>query len=95
MYENNNKFICRQRNSDSDTIVSLLFYIVDYETYVLTLTRDAHLKFWSCSKGQCVAVIDVREKTADNSKDRVQGGKLILCLIIYLYKLATITSFFV
>ncbi|CAH1112722.1 unnamed protein product [Psylliodes chrysocephalus] len=66
----------RQRNSDSDTIVSLLFYIVDYETYVLTLTRDAHLKFWSCSKGQCVAVIDVREKTADNSKDRVQGAIL-------------------
>ncbi|XP_072392736.1 nuclear pore complex protein Nup160 homolog [Diabrotica undecimpunctata] len=66
----------RPRNSDGDTIVSLLFYIVDYETYVLTLTRDAHLKFWSCTKGQCVAVIDVREKTGDSSKDRVQGAIL-------------------
>ncbi|XP_057663813.1 nuclear pore complex protein Nup160 homolog [Diorhabda carinulata] len=66
----------RSRNSDGDAIVSLLFYIVDYETYVLTLTRDAHLKFWSCSKGQCVAVIDVREKTGDNTKDRVQAAIL-------------------
>ncbi|KAG5881796.1 hypothetical protein JTB14_037092 [Gonioctena quinquepunctata] len=66
----------RQKNSDGDSIASLLFYVVDYETYVLTLTRDGHLKFWSCTKGQCVAVIDILEKTGENSRDQVQAASL-------------------
>ncbi|CAG9862053.1 unnamed protein product [Phyllotreta striolata] len=66
----------RQRNSDSENIVSLLFYDLDEETYVLSLTQDAHLKCWSCSKGQCVAVIDVREKISTNLKYRVQSAIL-------------------
>ncbi|CAH1156010.1 unnamed protein product [Phaedon cochleariae] len=66
----------RARNSDSETVVSLLFYVVDYEIYVLTLCRDGHLKFWSCSKGQCVAVIDILEKTGDHSRDGVLTATL-------------------
>ncbi|KAJ8959900.1 hypothetical protein NQ318_011637 [Aromia moschata] len=66
----------RQRNSDAENIVSLLILVVDFETYVLTLSRDGHLKFWSCTKGQCVAVIDILAETGDVVKDRVQGAIL-------------------
>lgn len=67
----------RQRNTDGDHIVSLLFYILDSELYVLTLSRDGHLKFWSCTKGQCVAVIDILAETGNAVRDRLQTGKEI------------------
>ncbi|XP_074031669.1 nuclear pore complex protein Nup160 isoform X2 [Leptinotarsa decemlineata] len=66
----------RQKNSDGSNIVSLLFYVVDYETYVLTLSRDGHLKFWSCAKGQCVAVVDILEKSGEVSRTRIQSASL-------------------
>ncbi|KAJ8978445.1 hypothetical protein NQ317_017648 [Molorchus minor] len=66
----------RQRNSDGDSIVSLLILVIDYETYIITLCRDGHLKFWSISKGQCVAVIDLLAETGDVTKDRVQTAIL-------------------
>lgn len=65
-----------QKNLDGDNVVSLSILIVDGETYVLSLCRNGHLKFWSCSKGQCVAVIDILAETGDIAKDRVQGGTI-------------------
>lgn len=62
---------------DGENIVSLSILVVDSDTYVLSLCRNGHLKFWSCSKGQCVAVIDILAETGDIAKDRVQGGTVI------------------
>ncbi|XP_018568434.1 nuclear pore complex protein Nup160 homolog isoform X2 [Anoplophora glabripennis] len=66
----------RQKNLDGDNVVSLSILIIDGETYILSLCRNGHLKFWSCSKGQCVAVIDILAETGDIAKDRVQGAVL-------------------
>lgn len=65
----------RQKNVDGENIVSLTILVIDDETYVLSLCRDGHLKFWSSSKGQCVAVIDILSETGEVAKDRVQAGK--------------------
>ncbi|KAJ8920022.1 hypothetical protein NQ315_011672 [Exocentrus adspersus] len=66
----------RQKNVDGEDIVSLSFFNLDGETYMLSLCRNGHLKFWSSSKGQCVAVIDILAEVGDNVKDRVQGAML-------------------
>ncbi|CAH0554990.1 unnamed protein product [Brassicogethes aeneus] len=66
----------RQKNSEADNIVSLLIILLDNEMYAVTLCRDGHLKFWSCSRGHCVAVIDVLTETGDTNRDLVQGASL-------------------
>lgn len=37
----------------------MLLHTIEDETYALTLTRDAHLRVWNCSKAQCIAESDI------------------------------------
>nr|CAH7729258.1 unnamed protein product [Callosobruchus chinensis] len=66
----------RQRNTDGESIVSLMFFVSDYELYVVTLCREGRLMFWSSSKGQCVAIVDVAAETGDYSRDQIQSAML-------------------
>lgn len=68
------KFVDRSKNNDAGQVLSALIQVIDYEVYVLTLTRSGHLKFWSCKNGQCVAVIDILTETGDFGRDRLQHG---------------------
>ncbi|XP_045475134.1 nuclear pore complex protein Nup160 homolog [Harmonia axyridis] len=63
----------RQRTNDGDKVVSLVLHSVGVETYAITLTRDGHLKFWSCSKVQCISVINILSETGDYSTNSQQG----------------------
>ncbi|XP_076265249.1 nuclear pore complex protein Nup160 [Rhynchophorus ferrugineus] len=66
----------RSKNNDGGQVLSALIQVIDYEVYVLTLTRSGHLKFWSCKNGQCVAVIDILTETGDFGRDRLQHAVL-------------------
>ncbi|XP_030768263.1 nuclear pore complex protein Nup160 homolog isoform X2 [Sitophilus oryzae] len=66
----------RAKNNDAGQIVSTLIQLIDYEVYILTLTRGGHLKFWSSKNGQCVAVIDILTETGDFGRDRLQHAVL-------------------
>ncbi|RZC33085.1 nuclear pore complex protein Nup160 -like, partial [Asbolus verrucosus] len=65
----------RQKDKDGDTTVSLLLHTFGLETFALTLCRNGHLKFWSCSKAECVAVIDVIAETEDIARNQIQGAQ--------------------
>jgi hypothetical protein len=55
--------------------VSLLLHTFGLETFVLTLCRNGQLKFWSCSRAECVAIIDVISETGVISRNQVQGAQ--------------------
>lgn len=55
-------------------MVSTLIETIDYEVYVLTLSRSGYLKFWSCKNGQCIAAIDILSESGDFGPDRLQKG---------------------
>lgn len=68
-------FNYRQKDKDGDTIVSLLLHTFGLETFVITLSRNGQIKFWSCSKAECVAMIDVLSKSGDYNRDQIQGAQ--------------------
>ncbi|KAL3269609.1 hypothetical protein HHI36_008672 [Cryptolaemus montrouzieri] len=65
----------RSKTNDGDNVVSIVLHSIGLETYAITLTRDAHLKFWSCTKFQCVAVINIMSETGDYSSNPLQGAQ--------------------
>ncbi|XP_019873892.2 nuclear pore complex protein Nup160 homolog isoform X2 [Aethina tumida] len=66
----------RQRNNEAESIISLLILQLENELYTVTLCREGHLKFWSCSKGQCLAVIDILSEMGDGNIGLVQRAAL-------------------
>ncbi|KAK9890753.1 hypothetical protein WA026_012101 [Henosepilachna vigintioctopunctata] len=64
----------RSKVSDGDNVVSLVLHSVNSETYAITLTRDCHLKFWSCTKSQCSSTINILAETGDYSLN-LQGAQ--------------------
>ncbi|XP_044262804.1 nuclear pore complex protein Nup160 homolog [Tribolium madens] len=65
----------RQKDKDGDTTVSLILHTFGLETFALTLCRNGHLKFWSCSRAECVSVIDVMAETGGNARNQPQGAQ--------------------
>lgn len=63
---------CRSKSSDGNVIVSVVLHTVGLETYALTLCRNGHLRIWSCTKSQCIAVSDILTETLSNNA--LQGG---------------------
>lgn len=53
----------------------MVLHTFDTETYALTLCRDGNLRIWSCSKEQCIAVIDVSSETSNTDRLLIQGGQ--------------------
>lgn len=65
----------RSKTNDRDIVVSLILHKVKSETYLICLTRDGHLKFWSCSRIQCLAVINLLAEIGESFHNLVQGGQ--------------------
>lgn len=66
----------RPKNADADCILSLLLVHFRSEPYALTFCRDGQLKFWSCNKSQCVAIINILSENGDIKNDHVQNAIL-------------------
>lgn len=55
--------------------MSLILHTTGLETYVIALCRDGHLRVWSATKGQCIAVSNILAETGDSGRQLVQGSK--------------------
>ncbi|KAI4461367.1 nuclear pore complex protein [Holotrichia oblita] len=63
----------RSKGSDGNVIVSVVLHTVGLETYALTLCKNGHLRIWSCTKYQCIAVSDILTETLSNNS--LQGAQ--------------------
>ncbi|KAH1005345.1 hypothetical protein HUJ04_006346 [Dendroctonus ponderosae] len=66
----------RAKQSNDNQIISTLIDTIDYEIYILTLTRNGHLKFWSGRNEQCFAVVDVLAEIGLYGSDKLQSAAL-------------------
>lgn len=53
---------------------------------MLTLSRNGQLKFWSCSKCECMAALDVISEVGRTANNQNQGG-LCYDFLIVLFQL--------
>ncbi|PNF18521.1 Nuclear pore complex protein Nup160-like protein [Cryptotermes secundus] len=65
----------RGRASDSDMVVSMVLHSVGLETYLFSLSRDGNLRMWSCSRAQCIMVLDMLNSIADTGRNLTQGAQ--------------------
>ncbi|GJQ71484.1 hypothetical protein Trydic_g11201 [Trypoxylus dichotomus] len=63
----------RSKTSDGNMIVSVVLHTIGLEIYALTLCKNGHLRIWSCTKYQCIAVSDILTETLSNTS--LQGAQ--------------------
>lgn len=68
----------RQRSVDMDSILNLILVDFNIEPYALILCRDGQLKFWSCIKGNCMAIVNILTENDVIGSDHVQNGKRLM-----------------
>ncbi|XP_050293240.1 nuclear pore complex protein Nup160 homolog [Anthonomus grandis grandis] len=70
----------RSKGGDEQQVVATLIEVIDYEIYILTLTRNGFLKFWNSKNAQCDAAIDILTEPGKFENHRIQNAALRKCI---------------
>lgn len=65
----------RGRPSEENVVASMTLHSFGSDTYLFSLGRSGQLRIWSCSRGQCVSVLDVLDDSGEQGRNMTQGAQ--------------------